>query len=51
MELIGLDRIREVVDHDVAFHVIRDGLVALAGGDVVAPTEILMNIAPSGWST
>lgn len=48
MELIELERIRDVVDHDVAFEAVRDGLVRLATGTVVAPQEILMNVAPSG---
>lgn len=48
MELIGLGRIRDIVDHEVAFDAVRDGLVRLSAGEVVAPHEILMNIAPSG---
>lgn len=48
MELIGLEQIRHIVDHDIAFAAVREGLVRLAAGEVAAPQEILMNIAPSG---
>lgn len=47
MELIGLGRIRDVIDHEVAFDAVREGMIRLAAGEVVAPHEILMNVAPS----
>lgn len=48
MELIGLDRIREVVDHDAVYVAVRNGLVALSAGQVAAPNDILMEVAPAG---
>lgn len=48
INVVGLAELQSVITHNNTREAVRTGLVALAAGQVSAPDELVMDIAPSG---